>query len=250
MNQLTDQVVLVTGASRGFGRAVARLFAQEGARVIVNYRSDLAGAEETRSSLAGADRRHFTLGADVGNSAEVREMFRKIQVECGRLDVLVNNAGINRDGLLESITERMWDEVLTANLKGAFLCAQAAVPMLKETNGRIVNVASETSLTGRIGGCNYIAAKAGVMGLTKALAKELAPAIRVNCIALGYTHTEELADRFNLDNPENLRRMEKEVPLGRIATPEEAARVALFLSTADSSFITGQIIVAGGGRWM
>jgi 3-oxoacyl-[acyl-carrier protein] reductase len=251
MSGLRDQVALITGGGRGLGRAVALLFAREGARVIVNYKTTKAGAEETLSLLGDTGQQHFTVRADVSNSEDVRAMFQRIHDECGRLDVLVNNAGVNRDARLQSMTESMWDEVVATNLKGAFLCAQAAAPlMLKNNRGAIVNTASETALTGRIGGCNYVAAKAGVIGLTKALARELAPSIRVNCVAPGYAHTEELAERFKLDNVDNLRRIEKEIPLGRIGSPEEAAKVVLFLSSDASCYVTGQVVAVGGGKWM
>ena len=250
MSGFQDEVVLVTGGSRGVGRAIAILFAEEGARVIVNYRNGRAEAEETLS-LLNAGQKHFALQADISKAAEVRAMFHKVEEECGRLGVLVNNAGVNRDARLESLTETMWDEVVATNLKGTFLCAQAAAPlMMKNKRGAIINIASETAMTGRVGACNYIAAKAGVVGLTKALAKELAPSIRVNCIALGYTLTEELIERFNLDNEDNLRRVEKEIPLGKIASPEEVARTVLFLSNQASSYVTGQVLGVGGGRWM
>jgi 3-oxoacyl-[acyl-carrier protein] reductase len=250
MSGFKGEVVLVTGGSRGLGRAITRLFAKEGARVIVNYKNGRTEAEETLSLLDGGQQ-HFVLQADVSKVAEVRAMFQEIEEKCGRLDVLVNNAGINRDARLESLTEAMWDAVVMTNLKGTFLCAQSAAPlMMKNKRGAMINIASETALTGRVGACNYIAAKAGVMGLTKALARELAPSIRVNCIALGYTLTEELIERFNLDDIDNLRRLEKEIPLGKIASPEVAARVVLFLSNQASSYVTGQVLAVGGGRWM
>lgn len=250
MSGLQNEVVLVTGGSRGLGRAIAQLFAQEGARVIVNYKNEQTKAEETLS-LLDRGQQHFVLRADVSKEAEVQAMFHEIEEKCGRLGVLVNNAGINRDARLESLTEAMWDEVVTTNLKGSFLCARAAVPLMKKNKrGAMINVASETALTGRAGACNYIAAKAGVVGLTKALARELAPSIRVNCIALGYTLTEELIERFKLDEVDNLRRIEKEIPLGKIATPEVAARAVLFLSNSASSYVTGQVLAVGGGRWM
>jgi 3-oxoacyl-[acyl-carrier protein] reductase len=251
MGALADQVALVTGGSRGLGRAVALLFAREGARVIINYRTMRAEVEETQALLPGADREHLALRADVSRIEDVRAMFERIHDECGRLDVLVNNAGVNRDADLRSLTEPMWDEVLATQLKGSFLCAQFATPiMLNNGGGAIINVSSETAMTGRTGACNYIAAKAGVIGLTKALARELAPRIRVNCVAPGYIYTEELAERFSLANSEHLRRIEKEIPLGRIGTPEEAARVVLFLSSDASCYVTGQVLAVGGGRWM
>src|SRR5437016_11919258 len=148
------------------------MFANKGARIVISYKTSATRAEETLSLLEGTGQRHLAVRADVSNSKNVRAMFQRIDDECGRLDVLVNNAGVNRDARLQTMTEAMWDEVLTTNLKGAFLCAQSAAPlMLKNNRGAIVNTASETALTGRVGGCNYVAAKAGVIGLTKALAR-------------------------------------------------------------------------------
>lgn len=237
MGKLAGKVALVTGGSRGIGRAVASLLASEGARVVVNYRRS-----------AGRPSEHLAVQADVSRSADVDRMFRTIESECGRLDVLVNNAGVNRDARFSELTEAMWDEVVATNLKGPFLCAQAAAPlMVRSGGGSIVNIASESALRGRIGAANYTAAKGGLLALTKSLARELAPAIRVNCLALGLIETEELTARLG---QENLQRLVDEIPLRRIGTAEEVARAVLFLASADSSYVTGQVLAVGGGRWM
>lgn len=250
MNALKDRVALVTGGSRGIGEAAAFLFAREGAHVIVNYRHGTAKANETLAKLEG-DGKHLAVQADLASAADIRRMFQRIGEAYGRLDVLVNNAGVNRDAPLEQLTEAMWDEVLAVNLKGPFLCAQMAAPLMRAAGGgSIVNVSAETAIQGRVGACNYIASKAGLIGLTKALAREMAPSVRVNSIAFGYTRTDELVERLNLDNPENLANVLKQIPLARMGTVEEAAQVILFLASSASSFVTGQVLGVGGGRWM
>jgi 3-oxoacyl-[acyl-carrier protein] reductase len=251
MPRLLDKVALVTGGSRGIGRAIAKLFALEGANVVINYGHDDHSASETLSLITSQNTVHRKIRTDVSNKEQVDQMFEEITSVYGRLDILVNNAGINRDSSLSDMTEGMWDEVMATNLKGPFLCSQAAVPLMSHTEtGSIINISSETALAGRIGGCNYVASKAGLIGLTKCLAKELAPNIRVNCLALGYTQTDDLYKRLNLDQKENLERVLKEIPMNRIGTADEIANVVLFLASAEASYLTGQVFAAGGGRWM
>jgi 3-oxoacyl-[acyl-carrier protein] reductase len=237
MGKLTGKVALVTGGAGGIGQAVVKLLAHEGAQVVLNYR---------RSE--GPTKGHRAMQADVSKAADVARLFGAIESAYGRLDVLVNNAGVNRDALLSELTEEMWDEVIATNLKGPFLCAKAAVPlMLRHGGGSIINIASESALKGRIGACNYTAAKGGLVALTKSLARELAPAIRVNCLALGLVETDELAGRLG---HANLQRSLDEIPMRRLGTADEVARAVLFLACADSSYVTGQVLAVGGGRWM
>ena len=237
MGKLTGKVALVTGGAGGIGQAIVKLLANEGARVVLNYR---------RSE--GRIKGHRAMQADVSKAGDVSRMFHEIESEFGRLDVLVNNAGINRDGLLSELTEAMWDEVIATNLKGPFLCAQAAAPlMLPHGGGSIINIASESALKGRVGACNYTAAKGGLVTLTKSLARELAPAIRVNCLALGLVETDELTARLGRAK---LQRSLDEIPMRRLGTPDEIAQAVLFLACADSSYVTGQVLAVGGGRWM
>ncbi len=239
MGKLKGKVALITGGAGGIGQAIANLLAEQQAQVIVNYRRSLPDAG------------HRAVQADVSSQDNVARMFAQIASDYGRLDILVNNAGINRDGALADLTEAMWEEVIATNLKGPFLCCQAAAPLMhKNGGGAIINIASESAIRGRAGACNYIAAKAGLIGLTKALAKELAPAIRVNCIAVGVVRTEELVARMNLHEQERMRRVVAEVPMGRLGTPAEVAQAVLFLASADSSYVTGQVLAVGGGRWM
>ena len=181
----------------------------------------------------------------------MNRLFETIEAEYGRLDILVNNAGINRDANLADLTEAMFDEVLATNLKGPFLCSKLAAPLMSRNGaGSIVNIASESALRGRVGGSNYTAAKAGLIALTKSLARELAPAIRVNCLAPGLVRTDEVVARLGLDQEAKLNKAIEEIPLRRLGTPEEVAKAVLFFASDDSSYVTGQVLAVGGGRWM
>jgi len=243
MCRLENKVALVTGASGGIGRAVAQALADAGACIVLNYLHKEAPA------LSGPG--HRTIRADVSSAEDVRRMFQAIESEYGRLDILVNNAGVNRDAKLGELTETMWDEVLATNLKGPFLCSKSAASLMSARDGgSIVNIASESALRGRSGACNYTAAKAGLVAMTKSLASELAPSIRVNCLALGLIDTEEVVARLGLHRPENLKARLEEIPLRRLGTPEEVAKVVLFMASEESSYITGQVLAVGGGRWM
>jgi len=203
------------------------------------------------SKMSSSGGKHSAIQADISKAADVARLFEAIESKYGRLDVLVNNAGVNRDGSVLDMTEAMWDEVVDTNLKGAFLCSRmAAALMLRQKSGTIVNISAESAIRGRAGACNYIAAKAGLIGLTKALARELAPHIRVNCVALGLVETEELVERLALHRAANRERFVGEIPLGRIGTVQEVSKVILFLASQDSSYVTGQVVAVGGGRWM
>lgn len=231
----------MTGGSGGIGRAIVELLAREQAQV----------ASTWLHSEGPADLPHRAIRADVSNAAEVNRLFKTIEAEYGRLDILVNNAGINRDAKLADLTEAMFDEVLATNLKGPFLCSKLAAPLMSRNGaGSIVNIASESALRGRVGGANYTAAKAGLIALTKSLARELAPAIRVNCLALGLVRTDEVVAPLKLDQEAKLNKAIEEIPLHRLGTPEEVAKAVLFLASDDSSYVTGQVLAVGGGRWM
>lgn len=235
------QTALVTGASRGIGRAAADAFAREGYRVIVNYRQSAREAEELAALLRARGADAWAVQADVADAAAVDKMV----AEAGRVDVLVNNAGVAARGLLADLTDDAWRRVLDVNLTGFFHCARAVIPgMVRRKAGRIVAVSSMWGVTG--GSCEaaYSAAKAGVIGLVKALAKELGPSgVRVNCVAPGVIDTDmnralTQADRAALC---------EETPLGRIGTPQEVARAILFLAGPGGDFITGQVFGVNGG---
>jgi len=240
---LAGRVALVTGAGSGIGEATARRFAAEGAVVVVND----VDAERARA-VAGAIQKTggaaHALAADVTRRDEVERVVAGIVAEQGRLDVLINNAGINRDAMSHKMTEEQWDQVLTVNLKGTFLCAQAVLPRMRERAwGRVVNTSSIGSL-GNIGQANYAASKAGVIGLTKTLALEYAKyGVTVNCIAPGAVMTPMLAGV-----PDPIReKITAQIPVGRIAEPAEIAAVHAFLASDEAAYITGQVLFVDGG---
>jgi NAD(P)-dependent dehydrogenase (short-subunit alcohol dehydrogenase family) len=241
--RLEGRVALVTGAGSGIGEATARRFAREGATVVVND-VDVEMARPVVAELQKAGARALAVAADVTKRVDVEAMMHHVVGEFGRIDVLVNNAGINRDAMSHKMTEEQWDQVLTVNLKGTFLCAQAALVRMREHGwGRIINTSSVGSL-GNIGQANYAASKAGVIGLTRTLALEGAKfGVTVNCVAPGPVMTRMLASV-----PEAIReKIVARVPVGRIARPEEIAGVHAFLASEDAAFITGQVLFVDGG---
>lgn len=245
--KLKDKVALVTGASRGIGRAVALALAREGAFPVISARSFEAAhlvAEEAKS--LGVDA--LAVKADVGRPDEVATLIQACLDHFGRLDILVNNAGITRDTLLVRMKDEDWEEVLTVNLSGAFYCTRAALkPMLKQRGGRIINITSVVGVMGNAGQANYVASKAGLIGLTKATAREVASrGITVNAVAPGFIETDMTGSL-----PDELRRtILTRIPLGRFGTPEEVAACVCFLSSEEAGYITGQVIHINGGMWM
>lgn len=243
--KLKDKVVLVTGASKGIGRALALGLAREGAHLLVNYHSDASGAEVVAGEIRALGRRAVTFRADVARVADIDAMFRALRAEFGRVDVLVNNAGITGWTRLFEITEEQWDRVLDTNLKGTFFCSLAAARMMKETGGgSIINVSTNCAELGVKNLVAYATSKAGIHGLTRQLAVELAPyGIRVNTFAPGPTQVE----RNLRDDPDYDRSWGAVTPLGRTARPEEMVGAAVFLASDDSSYVTGQVFFVDGG---
>ena len=248
MKRLEGKVAVVTGGSRGIGRAICELFAREGAAVVVGDIS-FDGAQDVAAQIVKAGGKAIALQVDVGDKEQVAKLFQTALEQFGSVDALVNNAGINRDAFLVKMSEQQWDEVLRVDLKGAFLCAQAFAQacMARNAGGTIVSISSISGLRGNIGQTNYSAAKAGLIGMTKTMALELARFnIRVNAIAPGFIDTE-----MTRGIPEKPREIAKsQIPMGRIGSPEEIAKVALFLSCDDSSYVTGQTISVNGGWYM
>ncbi len=239
------KTVLVTGASGGIGAATASLFAHKGYKVILHYRHSAAAARMLKESLQEAGCDVQTYAADIGDSQQVREMVRNIEAHYGGIDILINNAGISSQKLFTDISFDEWNEMIRVNLTGTFNCCQSAVRgMIRRKSGCIVNVSSIWGITGASCEVHYSATKAGIIGLTKALAKEVGPSnIRVNCVAPGFISTS-MNNHLSIDD---IQSFTEETAIGRIGTPEEVAQTIYFLSTDASSYITGQVITPDGG---
>ena len=249
---LENQTALVTGGTRGIGYAIARTFLREGARVaILGTSTDkaVAAALKLAQETTVSTEQVTGFGVDVKDTAAVATTIESVvALFGGKLDILVNNAGITRDNLALRLDEADWDAVLDTNLKGVFNCIKAAIrPMVRARGGRIINISSVVGLIGNPGQANYAAAKAGVLGLTKTIARELASRnILVNAIAPGFVDTDMtavLADEYR-------QKLTEQIPLGRIATPQEIAEVALFLASPGASYMTGQCLSVDGGMHM
>lgn len=245
---LTGKVALVTGASRGIGRAIALHLAEHGADVAVNYAGSEAAAGEVVAAIEAMGRKAIKLRADVSSYQESEELVKQTIEFFGKIDILVNNAGITRDNLIMRMKEEEFDQVIATNLKGVFNCVKAVTrPMMKQRFGRIINISSVVGVLGNPGQANYVAAKAGVIGLTKATAKELASrGITVNAVAPGFIETD-MTDKLAGEMKEQ---MLKQIPLERLGQPEEIAKVVRFLASDDASYMTGQTLHVDGGMYM
>ena len=244
---LKGKVALVTGGSRGIGRAVCLELARQGADVAVNYAGNEAAAQETAQACRELGVRAVVLRADVADAAACDAMVAQVLEQLGRLDILVNNAGITRDGLMLRMPEADWDAVLDTNLKGAFHCMRAAYKtMMRQKSGRVVNISSVVGLRGNAGQTNYSASKAGLIGLSKSLAKELATRnVTVNVVAPTFAMTD-LA-RKRLEDPEYGKKMLGMIPLGRFVEPSEIGAAFAFLASDEAAMITGHTLVVDGG---
>lgn len=248
MENTAVKTALVTGASRGIGAAIAKKLAARGFMVIINYGHSSAAAEEVKYQIEQAGGQAVLMQGDVSSGDDVDRMFKDIKKTWGRLDVLVNNAGINRDTLLVRMKEDQWDAVLSTDLKSVFFTTKAAASlMMRQRSGSIINIASVVGITGNAGQANYAAAKAGVIGFTKSAAKELAArGIRVNAIAPGFIETD-MTDAI----PEKIREgMLETIPLRRGGKAEDVANAVAFLASDDAGYITGQVLKVDGGMVM
>jgi 3-oxoacyl-[acyl-carrier protein] reductase len=245
MNSLVGKTALVTGGGRGIGKAIVYALAESGARVVFTYKSSSESAEAIVSELSGNGRVVHALQSDAASTQSASEVVEETLGKTGRLDILVNNAGITRDGLLMRMSEGDWDLVIANNLKSVYNFTKAACkPMMTQRSGKIINITSVVGMSGNAGQANYAASKAGIIGFTKSIAKELGSRnIQCNAVAPGYVETDmtgKLAD-------EQRKKLTDLIPLKRVARPEEIAGVVRFLASGDSDYITGQVICVDGG---
>ncbi|MER2171058.1 MAG: 3-oxoacyl-[acyl-carrier-protein] reductase [Psychrobacillus psychrodurans] len=248
MGKLDGKSAIVTGASRGIGRDIALYLAKEGAMVAVNYSGSKDRADAVVEEIEATGGEAFAIQANVDQSDDVQNLISSTIEQYGSVDILVNNAGITRDNLLMRMKEQEWDDVLNTNLKGVFLCTKAVTrQMMKQRAGRIINITSIVGVSGNAGQANYVAAKAGVIGLTKSSAKELASRnITVNSVAPGFI-TTDMTDAL----PEDIKsQMLSQIPLAKFGNPLDVAKAVAFLASEDANYITGQTIHVNGGMYM
>lgn len=245
MGYLTGKTALITGATRGIGRAIALKFASEGADVAFTYRSQAEAAEALRVEIEAMGVRVKAYQSDAADFDAAHSIVDDVKETFGHIDILVNNAGITQDGLMMRMSQKQWDAVIDTNLKSAFNFIHACTPvMARQRSGSIICMSSVVGLGGNAGQCNYSASKAGLIGLTKSIAKEMGPrGIRANCIAPGFIDT----DMTSALSEEMRKEWEKQIPLRKGGTPEDVAKVALFLASDLSSYVTGQVINCCGG---
>jgi len=245
---LESKVVIVTGASRGIGREIALTLAENGANVVVNYMGNQALAEDVAAQIKALGRDSLAIKADVAKSADVDQLVTQTIAHFGRVDILVNNAGITKDNLIMRMKEEDWDTVIETNLKSSFLLSKAVSrQMMKQRYGRIVNISSVVGIMGNAGQANYVAAKAGMIGLTKTLARELASrGITVNAVAPGFIETDMTQALGN----EVKEQLLQQIPLARLGSTKDVANAVKFLVSDDAAYITGQVINVDGGMVM
>jgi len=245
---LTGKTTIVTGGSRGIGRSIALELAKNGANIVVNYAGSEAKAQSVVEEIEKLGVKAFKVQADVADEQQVKEMVKATVDTFGSVDILVNNAGITRDNLLMRMKETEFDQVINTNLKGVFMCTKSVTrQMMKQRSGRIINVASIVGVSGNPGQANYVAAKAGVIGLTKTTAKELASRnILVNAIAPGFISTD-MTDQLTTEQRDSMLSL---IPLAKLGEPEDVAKVVRFLASDDANYITGQTIHIDGGMVM
>lgn len=243
-----DKVVIVTGSSRGLGKAIALSFAREGCNVVVNYLKSKDAAEEVIKNIESVGRRAIAIQADVSDEEQVQDMVEITLKEFEKIDILINNAGIHRDTTVWKMDKEMWDEVINVNLTGVFNCTKHVLKYMREQkSGKIVMISSVVGQVGAFGASNYSASKAGIIGFTKTVAKEVVRVgITVNAVALGYIDVG-MGQRLSQEMKSTLL---QQIPMGRFGRPEEVTQTVLFLASEDASYITGQVININGGYYL
>ncbi|MFH7027066.1 MAG: SDR family NAD(P)-dependent oxidoreductase [Heteroscytonema crispum UTEX LB 1556] len=252
MIKSNKKTALVTGGGKGIGRAISLKLGSLGYNVAVNYLSDSHSAEVTVEDIKTMSGTAMLVCADVSNSQEVGLIVKQVDAAYGGVDVLVNNAGINIDKPFLDMTDEEWDRVVDINLKGAFLVSREVSRLMKakQLQGNIINIAATTGIAGRKNGVNYCASKAGLLVMTRCLAKELAPDIRVNSVIPGFTRTAETIERFQLDTQEEYELSKRQIPLNRLGKPQEVAALVAFILSEEGAYINGQKFIVDGGEYM
>jgi len=247
MHDLTDKVAIVTGGSRGIGRSICLALAEAGADILLNYAHSDKPADNVKKEIEKKGRKCVTVRANVGNFQQAQNLGKAVMNHFGKVDILVNNAGINRDRTLKRMTFEQWDEVIQTNLASVFNCTKAVLDPMSENGGVIISISSVIGEMGNMGQCNYAATKAGIIGFTKTMARELARSnIRVNAVAPGFVETDMLGTV-----PEDIReQIKKEIILGRFGTPEEIALSVVYLCSTAASWITGVTLRINGGNYI
>ena len=245
---LSGKVAIITGGSKGIGKEIALTLAESGANIVLNYNQSHQSAEEVASQIQGFGRECLLVKADISKSADVNSMVDQAIKHFGKIDILVNNAGITKDNLIMRMKEEDWDQVIDTNLKSVFLASKAVSrQMMKQRQGRIVNITSVVGVLGNAGQANYVAAKAGVIGLTKTLAREFASrGITVNAVAPGFIETDMTA-KLSTEIQEGLL---DQIPLARLGQPQDVSKVVKFLVSEDAGYMTGQVLHVDGGMVM
>ena len=246
---MKDQVAIITGASRGIGRSIAEVFAEEGAKIVINYNNFEKGAIDVANAIKKKGGQAVTVKADVSKLEDVKRLVNTTVEKFGRIDILVNNAGVLYPDDFLNATEEVWDKTMDINLKGAYLCCKEVAPiMLKEKKGKIINISSNSGLyhPSSMRQVEYVTSKAGMNGLTKALALRLGPYITVNAICPGYIKTEMVSH----NDPQTEKMLLEETALKRFGRPDEVASAAVFLASNEAEFITGELLIVAGGRGM
>ncbi|NEQ10290.1 MAG: 3-oxoacyl-ACP reductase FabG [Moorea sp. SIO1G6] len=250
--EINKKTALVTGGGKGIGSAISKKLASLGYNVAVNYLSDTQSAEATVADIKALSGTAMLVRADISNSQEVESMVQQVDAAYGGVDVLINNAGMNIDKPFLEMTEEEWDRVIDTNLKGAFLVSRAVARLMKAKHlqGNIINIGATTAISGRKNGVNYCSSKAGLLVMTRCLAKELAPDIRVNSVIPGFTRTRETIERFQLDTQEDYELSKRNIPLNRLGKPDEVAVLVAFIISEEAAYINGQKFIIDGGEYM